>query len=181
MTADMTCDRLRYRLHDMHRSLSLFLSLPLSRSFPHNSPPPPFRLTLAHPPPCLLSLSFSLAPAIADGKYATRTACTTSSRSCVLRNRRTLASNKTNNVEFIIPSDSLTLIGAYAMSSIYDFSASNPRGKTQYQITLQNIISFCLKMFKIICSFMLRIIEENDWKFCVLIPICVLKINISQN
>lgn len=42
MTADMTCDRLRYRLHDMPRSLSPSVTI----SFPHSLQPFP---TLSHP------------------------------------------------------------------------------------------------------------------------------------
>lgn len=42
MTADMTCDRLRYRLHDMPRSLT--------HSCRRHNSPPPFRPTLALPP-----------------------------------------------------------------------------------------------------------------------------------
>lgn len=41
MTADMTCDRLRYRLHDMPRSLSpsITISFPLFATLPHLSHP----------------------------------------------------------------------------------------------------------------------------------------------
>lgn len=47
MTADMTCDRLRYRLHDMPRSLSPSITI----SFPHSLQPFPTFLT---PPPSTL-------------------------------------------------------------------------------------------------------------------------------
>lgn len=66
MTADMTCDRLRYRLHDMFPSpLSLFPSPPLSLSLSLSA------VTILHrplyPPSCLA--------AIVDGKYAACTTC----------------------------------------------------------------------------------------------------------
>lgn len=89
MTADMTCDRLRYRLHDMPRSL---LSLPsfsrfLSRSFSlapsRRNSPPPFQLTLALP--LCLARSRALPSPMENMQLARRVAAR--SRLCVLRNR----------------------------------------------------------------------------------------------
>lgn len=70
MTADMTCDRLRYRLHDMPRSPLLPLSLSLAR-------PPTAVAILRHPfsPPSRSVLPSRARAAIADGKYAARTTC----------------------------------------------------------------------------------------------------------
>lgn len=74
MTADMTCDRLRYRLHDMLRSLAL--------SYCRHNSLPLFQLTLALPLPME---NMQLA------RRATR------ARVYVFFGIETLASNKINN------------------------------------------------------------------------------------
>jgi len=103
MTADMTCDRLRYRLHDMPRSLSLapFL-LPPSQFFaiPFERPPP-----VARSPVLPRSR-----PAIADGKYATCTTCNPLAFMCFFAlETRASRTRLVRPVGFIVPTESSIL------------------------------------------------------------------------
>lgn len=108
MTADMTCDRLRYRLHDIFRSLSLSLSsyTPLPSQFSTVLPrrPPSCALTSSLARPSLSRARARHRAAIAPmEKYARPMHDVHNSResSCVLLPRAMpplRASNKTNNV-----------------------------------------------------------------------------------